>query len=986
MKLMENCNVSGVGRLTLIAVLCATTILPMAVKAKTCTTLDWIQGKSNAYIKSGYTPASTDKIEVTLSFADTSSTYGILCARGSTTSKDSFTMFLFSQKLRIDHGNGAASQVTSTFTPAVNTKYVVVADGNTREFLVDGESYATMHDESFSPGSVMIFFASWTAGSSPGNYATGVKLYGVRIWNASGALVCDFVPATDGTKYGLFNRMDKTFHSSAGSAEIDTYGTSASPETYTFVEWQGGDADNPTDWNTAGNWSDGVPSANDTVVIPSGVANMPVLSASTPMLGEITVAGTLTMTNWTTCLNAATVTISSGGNLTCGAAATNEAWLSRVWVACSNLTIASGGKIDVDKKGYAGLPKDSSKYQKGFGPGGSYMSGSGDNIYSCGASHGGHGGRMINGNYKLPIIMPYDNPRAPVLPGSSGVASRWTPGKNGGGAVKIEATGAVVVNGSIQASGENSSSFGGSNSGTSFPKTFSTGLQDNHDQAGSGGSIFVECRTFSGSGTLTANGGGGGWGFSSVPSHPAGGGMIAIHYDPEAERSVSVAGMKISADAGKRSRYLKNTATGVTEHYLTTHVDDKFDDHGVNAGLGTVHFTDDCIAQQLAGKTLVGTVFGITNFVHEGDWNFTGGRVRFGEDGVKVRVNGDLVFSGSDSRLEVGGGIATNWDTLAVIYAGTNVNQMTVTGDLMLGGVSRLDIRAAATGLEKFGSLVKVGGTMTISTNCFVYSWSDCLNLGSPHFEVGSLDVQTGGVFSAFGRGGRGSYTTYTTYYGNASRGKGPGSSSNSCVGGSHGGKGGNAYGGASGPTYDDEMRPYQAGTGGSNYGNQWSVSGAGGGLVYVTATNGTIRVNGKIDASGRHGNEFSSGYGGGGSGGTILLESRRFFGGETGQLIAKGGDTTPQSTVHSGAGGGGRIAVWCGEPWNANLRPSRIVKSETPLSGEEVAESFAYAGTYSVAPGTPTGSNIREQNYGTDGTVWFCYVREKMGAMMIFR
>ena len=53
-----------------------------------------------------------------------------------------------------------------------------------------------------------------------------------------------------------------------------------------------------------------------------------------------------------------------------------------------------------------------------------------------------------------------------------------------------------------------------------------------------------------------------------------------------------------------------------------------------------------------------GTTF-YAHFVHEGDWNFTGGRVRFGEDGVKVRVNGDLVFSGSDSRLEVGGGIAT---------------------------------------------------------------------------------------------------------------------------------------------------------------------------------------------------------------------------------------------------------------------------------------------------------------------------------------
>ena len=746
--------------------------------------------------------------------------------------------------------------------------------------------------------------------------------------------------------------------------------------------WKSGNGN----WNDAAGWTEGpngqtAPEAGDTVVIRSG--NTVTLSESSANCSYVEIAGTLVISNWTTRLNATDIIVSSGGNLTCGAAVTNEAWLSRVWVACSNLTIASGGKIDVNNKGYAGHAMDAASYHNGYGPGGSKQ---GKGNWASGASHGGHGARTYHGDYYSRIMMPYDAPEYPVQPGSSGVSTKWGRGMNGGGVVKIEATGAVVVDGSIAANGENSTSYGGKHSGTSFSKT-AFNMQDNHNPAGSGGSILVECRTFSGNGTLTANGGGGGWGFGSVPANPAGGGMIAIHYDPEAERSVSVDGMKISADAGKHNRYLENTTTGITEHYLTTHVDDKYDDYSVNAGMGTVHFTDDCIAQQIAGKTLVGTVLGVTNFVHEGDWNFTGGRVRFGEDGVKVRVNGDLVFSGSDSRLEVGGGVATNWSAFAVIYAGTNANQLTVTGDLMLGGVSRLDIRAAATGMEKFGSHVKVGGTMTISTNCFVYSWSDCQNLGSPHFEVGSLDVQTGGVFSAFGRGGRGSYSSHNTFYTPVdNKGKGPGASTGTSAGGSHGGKGGNGYGGTAKPAYGNELRPYQAGSGGSSYGTQYAISGSGGGLIYVTATNGTIRVDGTIDASGRHGNEFSQGYGGGGSGGTILLESRRFFGGATGQLIAKGGDTKPQSTVHSGAGGGGRIAVWCGEPWNAKLRSGRIIKSTTPLSGEEVAEAFSYAGTYSVEPGVPSGSNIRDVNYGTAGTVWFCFVREKKGTVIVLK
>ena len=48
------------------------------------------------------------------------------------------------------------------------------------------------------------------------------------------------------------------------------------------VEWKGGDAANPSDWDTAANWVGGVPSSGDTVIIPAGVATMPTLSSSTP--------------------------------------------------------------------------------------------------------------------------------------------------------------------------------------------------------------------------------------------------------------------------------------------------------------------------------------------------------------------------------------------------------------------------------------------------------------------------------------------------------------------------------------------------------------------------------------------------------------------------------------------------------------------------------------------------------------------------------
>ncbi len=98
-----------------------------------------------------------------------------------------------------------------------------------------------------------------------------------------------------------------------------------------------------SDWSSGENWNGGVPQSGDDVTIPAGKSAT--ISASSANLALITISGTLVMTNWTTRLNAVTVTIPSGGILTSGAAATNETDLSRVWMNCTDLTIAYGGKI-----------------------------------------------------------------------------------------------------------------------------------------------------------------------------------------------------------------------------------------------------------------------------------------------------------------------------------------------------------------------------------------------------------------------------------------------------------------------------------------------------------------------------------------------------------------------------------------------------------------------------------------------------------------
>ena len=104
--------------------------------------------------------------------------------------------------------------------------------------------------------------------------------------------------------------------------------------------------------------------------------------------------------------------------------------------------------------------------------------------------------------------------------------------------------------------------------------------------------------------------------------------------------------------------------------------------------------------------------------------------------------------------------------------------------------------------------------------------------------------------------------------------------------------------------------------------------------------------------------------------------------------LSAKGGSTTPQSaTVHAGAGGGGRIAVWCGEAYDSSVRitSSRVSKSAEPLSGDGDSEFFSFAGTCSVDGGEMLGTYAEQtaSSAGGVGTVWFVRVKPRKGIII---
>jgi len=177
--------------------------------------------------------------------------------------------------------------------------------------------------------------------------------------------------------------------------------------------------------------------------------------------------------------------VSAGGFVTSSANDTN---LSLALLG--NLNVAEGAGIVADAKGFS---RDS-----GPGYGGSL------NNQGAGGGYGGWGGDSTSGAWGGSI---YGSPARPVDRGSGGGSGSSYPaaGSAGGGAIRLTVAGTIDLNGLISAGGE-------------------SGWQDDAG-GGSGGSIWLSARKFTGNGALAAVGGdgdffGGGGG---------GGGRIAIY-------------------------------------------------------------------------------------------------------------------------------------------------------------------------------------------------------------------------------------------------------------------------------------------------------------------------------------------------------------------------------------------------------------------------------------------------------------------------
>ena len=755
------------------------------------------------------------------------------------------------------------------------------------------------------------------------------------------------------------------------------------------------------DWDEPSNWKSGVvPSAGQKVRIAGDVQVS--LSGTTAQMSKLSLAegATLVMTDWNAVLKADDVCVGEGATITTDGpfATADDAPASRVHVVCGTLTVDEGGKIDVKAKGWqGGVYKSDNVY--GYGPG------SPRNESKYGAAHGGYGAIGVHGGPgpgRVPFGVPYDDPHAPVLPGSgAGSNSSSYPGTSGGGAVLIEATGAVVVNGAIDASAGDASAV--------------TRMNLTSEKCGSGGSVWIKSATVSGAGSILANGGngdtGGGsptfyWSYfdasgSKGGPYAGGGGMIRIEYGA-GQTAVTDNALVVSAACG----YYAGLADGSWRMPAAWH-----DKYRSEADLGTLTFTDTTLVDQLLGKGLAGRLVDVREYTYEGDLVWTSGHVRFATEGVDVRFTGDLTVSNDVSRLEIGGiETGTNRSMYVDRYAGKLFNKLTVDGDLKLLNGSALDIRAAEKSeTQAWGGEVSVGKDFTVGAGSYLYPWCDVLNTGAPHFTVGgAFTLEEGATVMADRRGGAPGHSAgnatagLNAYFGfSRSNGYGAGAGTGG-AGAGHGGDGGRgvngtALSGTAGTAVDDEWEPVLPGAGGGSSG--YGEGGEGGGLFHLVAQ-GPVVIDGTITANGFLGTYSTATYGhyfGSGAGGGVFLAGASFTGGASACISAQGGHAISIEDADgkqhaAGCGAGGRVAIAVGMDQKTGPRP-RAVKSES-ADVPEIAELFSFAGVIDVGGGTniwgTTGKTVApvqiKKSLGGDGTVRFLRWTPTPGLLLMIR
>jgi autotransporter-associated beta strand protein len=216
--------------------------------------LKYIEGTGTQWINTGYTPKSTDTIEMELMFTKLGSNQAVWCARKSA-GQQQFAFFWLTAGARFDY-NGVETQTpTDTFNAAVNTRYTIKADSTTGELLVNDNVLQTYTPSSFTVGGQLTVFCNLKDGGGVDNLGH-YRLYKFTV-TSGGQPVVNFVPAersSDGA-IGVYDTVRQAFYANGGSGAFAC-------EPVEQVVWT--NAKNDGDIRNAENWTY-ITSAGETI-------------------------------------------------------------------------------------------------------------------------------------------------------------------------------------------------------------------------------------------------------------------------------------------------------------------------------------------------------------------------------------------------------------------------------------------------------------------------------------------------------------------------------------------------------------------------------------------------------------------------------------------------------------------------------------------------------------------------------------------------
>lgn len=672
----------------------------------------------------------------------------------------------------------------------------------------------------------------------------------------------------------------------------------ASAATVTYSGESGGD------WNTSSNWDGGViPQEGDDVVL-SKQSCIVTLSAATPRLSSLTVSSgsTLIVSNWMTKVEADAIAVNNKGTIKTTGFLYDGMMSNRVWLVGGSLTVAAGGVITADSAGYASLN----------GPG--WAGGTGFDRNPCGIYGGAYGGLEA-----LVVPSQYGSLEHPSDPGTgAGRIAKDIEDTNyftypgaGGGAIRLDFTGTVVVNGDV----------------TALSSRNAIGSR------GSGGAIWISCETISGAGRIDASGGPYYLDTNNNSYSSGGGGRIAVHYNAAAQSNMTctVEFRALGGVAGTFIKMTQNPEPGVSPLFQA--YGRSAEDESPATEHGTLWFTDNqflfspayhAAGLPLGGEWHSGEELGAISWT--GPLSFKRTALKF-PDPIDFSVSGDLRIQGTGAYARRNYGlIFTNSNvsvngtlTLAGARLEMRGGSLALNGDCILtncvnttrynGG--EIALKAMPTNLpSSYGVTLAVAGTMTMYTNAMVAPFCEPVNGAVAKMTINNLVMKPGSEINADEKGYR--MTTEFPQY---------------SIGSSHGGQGGtlsvNSKVLALYPfaTYGDRRHPVTPGQGGGSFHVHAGYDG--GGVVLLDVIN-VFTFDGVISADGN--TRIAGQYAAGSAGGSINV-SAATLAGTSGRFRAQGGFCGKSDCLNYGStGGGGRIAIRTNSaPWSQEDMVSRI-------------------------------------------------------------